>query len=205
MASQFRRVAPDRVIRGRVALGEIKRRLARCLDQRPSHRRAKRARGTDALRGSGPNRQASSGGRAARTNQSLARANTELSQKNRELDEFVYVVSHDLQEPLRTLIGFSEFLLKNHAHQLDAQGQEFVNYLFDASRRMRAMIHGLLKLSRAGKVTGEFSPVSSGRTRRVVKTDLGELIRSQGALVRWSVPRACSGVIHRLHHFWRTL
>ena len=83
------------------------------------------------------------------------------------------------------MIGFSDFLLKDHAHELDAEGQEFVKYLFDASRRMRAMIHGLLKLSRAGKVTGEFGPVGLGELARVVQADLGELIRSRGALVQW--------------------
>jgi PAS domain S-box-containing protein len=139
-------------------------------------------------------------------NQSLARANTELSQKNRELDEFVYVVSHDLQEPLRTLIGFSDFLLKDHAHRLDAEGQEFVKHLFDASQRMRAMIHGLLKLSRAGKVTGEFGPVRLAELVSVVQADLGELIRSRGALVQWLGPDSSLwGDPYRLHQLLANL
>src|SRR5262249_4431207 len=90
------------------------------------------------------------------TNRHLARANEELSRKNRELDEFVHVVSHDLQEPLRTLIAFSDFLLRDYGDRLDAEGQGFVRYLVEASRRMRAMIQSLLTLSRAGKVIGEF-------------------------------------------------
>jgi PAS domain S-box-containing protein len=139
-------------------------------------------------------------------NQSLARANTELSQKNRELDEFVYVVSHDLQEPLRTLVGFSDYLLKDHAHRLDAEGQEFVKYLFDASHRMRAMIYGLLKLSRAGKVTGEFGPVDLGELAQVVQADLGELIRSRGALVKWLGPDSVLwGDPYRLHQLLANL
>src|SRR5208282_3975720 len=79
---------------------------------------------------------------------SLARANAELARKNRELDEFVYVVSHDLQEPLRTLTAFSDFLLRDYGDRLEPEGQEFVRYLVDASRRMRAMIHGMMNLSR---------------------------------------------------------
>ena len=139
-------------------------------------------------------------------NQSLARANTELSQKNRELDEFVYVVSHDLQEPLRTLVGFSDYLQKDHSHRLDAEGQEFVKYLFDASHRMRAMIHGLLKLSRAGKVTGEFGPVGLGELARVVQADLGELIRSRGAQVQWVGPDSLLwGDPSRLHQLLANL
>jgi PAS domain S-box-containing protein len=117
-------------------------------------------------------------------NQSLARANAELSEKNRELDEFVYVVSHDLQEPLRTLIAFSDFLLADHSQRLDQGGQEYLRHLLDASRRMRSMIHGLLNLSRAGKVTEDFGPVDLGDLVEVVQADLRELIRSRHAEVR---------------------
>jgi PAS domain S-box-containing protein len=108
-------------------------------------------------------------------NERLAQANEELSRKNHELDEFVYVVSHDLQEPLRTLIAFSDFLLRDYGDRLEVEGQEYVRYLVDASRRMRAMIHGLLNLSRAGKVIGGFAEVDLEELVAVVKTDLGEL------------------------------
>jgi PAS domain S-box-containing protein len=124
------------------------------------------------------------------TNQSLARANAELSEKNRELDEFVYVVSHDLQEPLRTMIGFSDFLLADHGQRLDPEGHDYLRHLVDASRRMRSMIHGLLNLSRAGKVTEEFGPVDLGELVRVVQSDLGELIRSRHAEVQLLGPGA---------------
>jgi PAS domain S-box-containing protein len=121
-------------------------------------------------------------------NQRLARANDELSRKNRELDEFVYVVSHDLQEPLRTLIAFSDFLLKDYGDRLEPEGQEFVRYLVEASRRMRAMIHGMMNLSRAGKVIGEFQEVDLEELIVIVKTDLRELIRSKSAEVRLAGP-----------------
>lgn len=118
----------------------------------------------------------------------LARANEELSEKNRELDEFVYVVSHDLQEPLRTLIAFSDFLLKDYGHRLEPEGQEFVRYLVDASRRMRAMIHGMLNLSRAGKVIGDFEVIDLEDLVAVIRTDLGELLRSKNARLQIAHP-----------------
>ena len=121
-------------------------------------------------------------------NRRLARINEELSRKNRELDEFAHAVSHDLQEPLRTLIAFSDFLLKDYGDRLEAEGQEFVRYLVAASRRMRAMILGMLNLSRAGKVIGEFHEVDLEELIAVLKTDLGELIRSKGAEVRVAGP-----------------
>jgi PAS domain S-box-containing protein len=121
-------------------------------------------------------------------NRHLARANDELSQRNRELDEFVYVVSHDLQEPLRTLIAFSDFLMKDYGDRLDDAGQEYVRYLVDASRRMRAMILGLLNLSRAGKVIGEFAEVDLEELVAVVKTDLGERLRAKSGELRIAGP-----------------
>jgi light-regulated signal transduction histidine kinase (bacteriophytochrome) len=117
-------------------------------------------------------------------NQHLAWANDELSQRNRELDEFVHVVSHDLQEPLRTLIAFSDFLLKDYGDRLDDAGQEYVRYLVDASRRMRAMILGLLNLSRAGKVIGDFVVVDLEELVAVVKTDLCERFRAKRGELR---------------------
>ncbi|MFI5458132.1 MAG: PAS domain S-box protein [Isosphaerales bacterium] len=117
-------------------------------------------------------------------NQRLAEANQALSLRNHELDEFVYVVSHDLQEPLRTLIAFSDFLLRDYGDRIAAEGQEYVHHLVDASRRMRSMIHGLLTLSRAGKVIGEFATVNLEELVAVVKTDLGELFRCKRAELR---------------------
>jgi PAS domain S-box-containing protein len=121
-------------------------------------------------------------------NQRLAEANDELSLRNRELDEFVYVVSHDLQEPLRTLIAFSDFLMKDYGEKLVGEGQEFLRYLVDASRRMRAMINAMLSLSRAGKVIGEFVTVDLNELTAVIKSDLGELFRSKNAELRVKRP-----------------
>ena len=118
----------------------------------------------------------------------LAAANQELSRRNREMDEFTHVVSHDLQEPLRTLDAFSEFLLRDHGDRLDAEGREFVRHIVDASRRMRALIHDLLTLSRAGKVTGEWAPVRLDDLLPLVQADLAELIRSKTAEVRTTGP-----------------
>lgn len=121
-------------------------------------------------------------------NARLGRANEELSRKNKELDEFTYVVSHDLQEPLRTLIAFSDFLMKDYGDRLDDEGKEYVRFLVDASRRMRALISDLLSLSRAGKVTGEFTEIDMADVIETVRSDLGELIRSSGAEVTVEYP-----------------
>ncbi len=87
-----------------------------------------------------------------------------------------------------TLIAFSDFLLRDYGDRLEAEGQEFVQYLVEASRRMRAMIHGMLNLSRAGKVIEGFQRVDLEELIAIIKTDLGELIRSRGAEVRIAGP-----------------
>lgn len=115
----------------------------------------------------------------------LALANEELLRRNKEMDEFLYVVSHDLQEPLRTLVSFSDFLLADYGERLDDQGKEFVHYLVDASRRMRALIQDLTTLSRAGRVTRDFAPVKLNEVLKIVRADLSERIRSRGGVVEF--------------------
>lgn len=122
------------------------------------------------------------------TNADLARINEELSRKNKEMDEFTYVVSHDLQEPLRTLISFSDFLSRDFGDRLDANGLEYVHYIVDASRRMRALIQDLLSLSRAGKVTADFQSVNLEEQVGIIRADLAELLRSRNGQIRWSAP-----------------
>ena len=92
-------------------------------------------------------------------NASLATTNAELERRNKELDDFSHAVSHDLQEPLRTLIAFSEILSREQADRLDETGREYVRYLVEASRRMRQLIRDVLALSRAGapRVTSQRS------------------------------------------------
>ena len=126
-------------------------------------------------------------------NECLAFTIDELSRRNKEMDEFTYVVSHDLQEPIRTLIAFSDFLQRDYGDRLDAEGQEFVQLIVDASRRMRALIHDLLSLSRVGKVTSDFAVVNINEVLGDVRADLTELIRSRNAefIVPAPLPELC--------------
>ena len=114
-------------------------------------------------------------------NDRLAEANAALSARNHELDEFAYVVSHDLQEPLRTLIAFSDFLKRDYGAGLDPGALEYIDLLVDASKRMKALIHDLLELSKLGRVAGDFQPVDLAEVVEAVRADLAELIRSRGA------------------------
>ncbi len=111
----------------------------------------------------------------------LARLVEDLARKNQELDDFTHVVSHDLQEPLRTLIGFSTLLLEEHADGLGAQGREQATFLVGAARRLRDLVRDLLTLSRAGKAAGRFGPVDLASVVAQVRGDLLAAITAKRA------------------------
>ncbi|TMQ35027.1 MAG: PAS domain S-box protein [Planctomycetota bacterium] len=118
----------------------------------------------------------------------LQQANTELRRINRELDDFSYVVSHDLKEPLRTLEAFSTFLSQDYGNKLGPDGHEYISHLIQASRRLRALIDDLLSLSRAGRIINSpqaFDMIAAFETARL---DLADLIQRKGATLRTEGP-----------------
>ncbi len=76
----------------------------------------------------------------------------ELQDANKELESFNYTVSHDLQSPLRSINGFSKFLLKGYSDKLDAEGKEFLLHISSSALRMNDLIRDLLQFSKLGKV-----------------------------------------------------
>jgi two-component system NtrC family sensor kinase len=75
----------------------------------------------------------------------------ELERKNGELEAFSYSVSHDLRAPLRSIDGFSQLLLQDHANKLDAKGQDYLRRVCESARRMGGLIDDLLLLSRVSQ------------------------------------------------------
>jgi PAS domain S-box-containing protein len=118
----------------------------------------------------------------------VGRANDRLRRINQELEDFTYVVSHDLKEPLRTLEAFSTFLARDYSSVLTGEGQEYLTHLIEASRRLRDLIDGLLALSRAGRVIGAPRAFSWDEAVRTVLGDLSGLIQRRGATVRVEGP-----------------
>jgi PAS domain S-box-containing protein len=116
-------------------------------------------------------------------NDRLALANVELSRKNKELDEFTYIIAHDLKEPIRTLIAFSDFLEKDCGDRLDDPGKEYLHHIVEAARRMRSLIHDLQVLSRAGRVAGDFVRVKLEPLIEAIRADFAELLRCRSAQV----------------------
>lgn len=83
----------------------------------------------------------------------LNRHMAELARVNAELDEFTYVASHDLQEPVRKLVAFSEWLRKDLGSNLPPRAEQDLSFIIDAAQRMQRLVEDLLTLSRAGKVS----------------------------------------------------
>jgi len=93
-------------------------------------------------------------------NAALARANAELARQNANLDEFTYVASHDLQEPLRKIVGFSDLLAEDLGDCLNGQARTDLHFITDAARRMQQLIQDLLALSRTGRAEMKREPTS---------------------------------------------
>ncbi len=121
----------------------------------------------------------------------------ELEEINKELESFTYTASHDMQEPLRTINSYCQLLQNDVGENIPDQAVEDINFITDASGRMRKLIQDLLMLSRSGRVALKMEAVDLNKCMRNVVRDLeAQIIETKGS-VKWNdLPTVQGDFIH---------
>jgi len=117
----------------------------------------------------------------------LKQITAELQHSNTELEQFAYVISHDLQEPLRMVSSYTQLLAKRYSDKLDNDADEFIAYAVDGTKRMQSLLHDLLEYSRVGTRGKPFGLVNCERIVEQAMANLKIAIEECGASVSYDV------------------
>ncbi|HYT10152.1 MAG TPA: ATP-binding protein, partial [Mycobacteriales bacterium] len=107
----------------------------------------------------------------------------DLQRSNSELEQFAYVASHDLQEPLRKVASFSQLLQRRYAGQLDERADQYIAFAVDGAKRMQILINDLLAFSRVGRMVREHVEVEAGELVAQAVANLSLAVEEAGAEV----------------------
>jgi light-regulated signal transduction histidine kinase (bacteriophytochrome) len=118
-----------------------------------------------------------------RTEQLLAHYAEDLKRSNAELEEFAYVASHDLQEPLRMVASFTQLLAKRYRGKLDKDADEFITFAVDGATRMQKLIQDLLAYSRVGTRGRPLEPTDCNVIFDTARANLFTALKESGAQV----------------------
>jgi light-regulated signal transduction histidine kinase (bacteriophytochrome) len=107
----------------------------------------------------------------------------DLERSNAELEQFAYVASHDLQEPLRKVASFCQLLQRRYIGQLDARADQYIEFAVDGAKRMQALIDDLLAFSRVGRAERAPTLVSCAKALSQARVNLTNEIKKSGAVI----------------------
>jgi light-regulated signal transduction histidine kinase (bacteriophytochrome) len=110
----------------------------------------------------------------------IAQTGDELARSNADLEQFAYVASHDLSEPLRKVANFCQLLERQYGDQLDEKAHQYIAFAVDGAKRLQALIADLLMLSRVGRTTERFVPVDTNLTLARAMATIEDKITSTG-------------------------
>lgn len=111
----------------------------------------------------------------------LGRAQAEEA-KRKDIEQFTYIASHDLQEPLRTVQGLTDFLIRDYGQRIDADGHYALNSISESTKRMSNLIKGLLTYSKIGK-SGEITTINFNQILEELCRDLSTVIEERKAVI----------------------
>lgn len=120
-----------------------------------------------------------------RMEEALADQTRELLRSNAELEQFAYVASHDLQEPLRMVVSFAELLAERYRDSPDAKTEKYIGYIVGGARRMQQLVNDLLAFSRVGTQGGPLQPTDAEAALRQVLAAMQVTIEETGAEIRF--------------------
>ncbi len=120
-------------------------------------------------------------GRAQAAQEQLESTNAELARSNEDLEQFAYVASHDLQEPLRKVASFCQLLEQRYSGQLDERGEQYIAFAVDGAKRMQVLINDLLAFSRIGRTSEHLTEVALTDCLEEAERNVASAIESTGA------------------------
>jgi signal transduction histidine kinase len=118
-------------------------------------------------------------------NSQLQKQTEELLRSNRDLEQFAYVASHDLQEPLRKVASFCQLLQRRYAGQLDERADQYIAFAVDGAQRMQRLINDLLAFSRIGRLTSGFVEVDLDKVMGDVASQTESAREYAGGEITW--------------------
>ncbi|MFH1530110.1 MAG: PAS domain S-box protein [Pseudomonadota bacterium] len=121
----------------------------------------------------------------------LLAVNKSLLRSNRDLEQFAYVASHDLQEPLRMVASYTQLLAENYAGKLDSRADKYINFAVEGANRMHSLLRDLLEFAQVDSRGAPFSPTDCGAVVAEVLDSLETTIQRVGAevVVTGTLPR----------------
>lgn len=111
------------------------------------------------------------------------RQTAELTRSNVELERFAHIASHDLQEPVRTVVAYSQLLERRYAGHFDAEGHEYLNFIVVGAKRMGDLVRDLLAYSQFSRSARVFAAVSFAEVVKDTLSSLQQLIQQSGAAI----------------------
>jgi light-regulated signal transduction histidine kinase (bacteriophytochrome) len=135
----------------------------------------------------------------------LMLSNVELTRTNRDLQQFAYVASHDLKEPLRMVSSYLQLLNKSLNGKLDTEQKEFMNYISSGADRMNALIRDLLNYSRIMKDPASLQKIDCNNILEIVKQNLTAIIEETGTEIKSTKLPVITGIESQLIQLFQNL